>query len=74
MTNETIAIAINTVPVHATTGVPDEPPTPREPPQRTPGRDDDEDEMPPPTPPSEPAPVPMQDPPAEADRNIPQIV
>ena len=55
----------------ATTGVPDEPPTPREPPPPRP-RDDDEDVTP--TPPTEPAPVPVQDPPSEPGGNVPQIV
>ncbi len=52
------------------TGVPDEPPTPQEPPPRP--HDDEEDV--PPTPPTEPAPVPMQDPPSEPGGNTPQIV
>ena len=52
------------------TGVPDEPPTPREPPPPPP--DDDEDV--PATPPTEPAPVPIQDPPSEPGGNVPQIV
>lgn len=56
--------------VRATTGVPDEPPTPREPPSRTP----DDDEEVPPTPPTEPPPVPVQEPPAEPGGNVPQIV
>ena len=52
------------------TGVPDEPPTPREPPPRQP----DDDEEVPPTPPTEPTPVPIQDPPSEPGGNSPQIV
>lgn len=54
-----------------TTGVPDEPPTPIEPPPSMP---DDDDDMPPPTPPTEPDPVPIQDPPPEPGGNAPQIV
>ena len=57
-------------PAHATTGVPDEPPTPREPPPRPP----DDDEEVPATPPTEPPPVPVQEPPAEPGGNAPQIV
>lgn len=53
-----------------TTGIPDEPPTPIEPPSLP----DDDDDMPPPTPPTEPAPVPIQDPPSEPGGNAPQIV
>ena len=53
------------------TSVPDEPPTPREPPSPEP--DDDDDDVPA-TPPTEPEPVPIQDPPAEPGGNVPQIV
>ncbi len=52
------------------THVPDEPPTPREPP---PLPHDDDEEVPP-TPPTEPTPVPIQDPPSEPGGNAPQIV
>ena len=68
MTDETLAVSTSTFTRHATTGVPDEPPTPRELPTRTP----DDDDVPA-TPPTEPAPVPVQDPPAEPGV-VPQIV
>jgi hypothetical protein len=74
MTDETLAVSTMLPSAHAT-GVPDEPPTPREPPiRRTPDDDaDDEDEVPS-TPPTEPEPVPVQDPPAEPGRDVPHIV
>ena len=53
------------------TGVPDEPPSPEEP--TLPPPDDDDDDVPA-TPPTEPAPVPIQDPPSEPGGNRPQIV
>ena len=68
MTDETLAVSTSTVTRHATTGVPVEPPTPREMPTRTP----DDDDVPA-TPPTEPAPVPVQDPPSEPGV-VPQIV
>lgn len=68
MTDETLAVSTSTFTRHATTGVPDEPPTPREIQPRTP----DDDDVPA-TPPTEPAPVPVQDPPSEPGV-VPQIV
>ena len=68
MTDETM-LCSTSVSQRATTGVPDEPPTPIEPPIP----DDDEDDVPA-TPPTEPSPVPIQDPPAEPGGNVPQIV
>jgi hypothetical protein len=75
MTDETLACSTMRTVLHATTDLPDEPPTPREPPiRRTPDDDaDDEDEVPS-TPPTEPEPVPVQDPPAEPGRDVPHIV
>ena len=73
MTDETLVVS-TTLPVYATTGVPDEPPTPIEPPPQRRRRDDDDDDDVPATPPTEPAPVPIQDPPAEPGADRPQIV
>ena len=72
MLDETIARLSTTD--YATTGVPDEPPSPREPPSSRVPEDDDEGDDVPATPPTEPPPVPIQDPPAEPGGDSPQIV